>query len=443
MCALTDPLPIEPLADGHAFDARITPPGSKSITNRALLIAALARGESTLRNALTDARDARVMIAALRKLGVGVRTDGATVSIDGAGGSLRGGAELHLGNAGTATRFLAAACTLADAPVTLDGDPRMRERPIGELLGFLHEIGARVEALERPGFLPLRIEGGAPVPGGEITIPTTLSSQYVSALMMLAPHTREGVTMRFTGGVTSKPYIEMTLELLSRTIGSPCEGSLDEKEIRVPPMETSHGFAIDVEPDASGATYFFACAAIVPGARMSVPIAGAESLQPDARFVDVLRRMGATVAESDGRTIVGGTGALRGIEADFADMPDAAMTLAVVACFASGETTIRGLRTLRVKETDRLEALVNELSKIGARVEILSEDGEEALRITPPADPTSGQPVVFQTYDDHRMAMSLALIGLRRPGVSIADPACADKTYPTFWNDQQRLRTPS
>jgi 3-phosphoshikimate 1-carboxyvinyltransferase len=439
VCAHKDPLPIEPLDPSSSFDARITPPGSKSITNRALLLAALASGESRLHGALTDANDAKVMLRALTQMGVAVKQTGETVTIQGADGKLRGETELHLGNAGTATRFLTAACTLADGPVTIDGDPRMRERPIGELLGFLHQIGARLEALEKLGFPPIRVEGGQQVPGGEITVPTTLSSQYVSALLMLGSHTLDGITLRFSGEVTSRPYIEMTIELMRRTIGCRCEGTLDARTIRVPPMETVPAFELDVEPDASGATYFFASAALFPGASVTVPIATATSLQSDARFVDLLARMGADIQHHAHETTVTGTSTLRGINADLSDMPDAAMTLATVACFAEGETTITGLRTLRVKETDRLRALVNELSKIGAGVEIVKQGEDEGLRITPPAS-MGEEPIIFETYDDHRMAMALALIGLRRRGVSIADPTCVGKTYPGYWADLEQLR---
>ena len=437
---LPDPLPIEPLAEGHAFDARVTPPCSKSITNRAMLIAALASGRSVLRGALTDANDARVMLRALQQLGVGVEVDGTTVTIDGAGGTLRGGVELHLGNAGTATRFLTAASALAEGDVLIDGDPRMRERPIGELLDFLRALGVDARETMEKGFPPVRIRGAGRVEGGTVRVPRTLSSQYVSALIMLAPHTENGISIRFTGEVTSAPYIEMTLGLLEKTIGYAHEGSIECGELRLPPLKRVEGFELDIEPDASGATYFFAASAMVPGARATVPIRARASLQSDAGFAWALERMGAVVRESDGGTTVEGPAALKGVEIDFKDMPDAAMTLASVACFADGPTTIHGLRTLRVKETDRLRALVNELSKIGATVEILQIDGDESLRVTPPADPCSGEPVVFETYDDHRMAMALALIGLRRPGVSIADPGCVGKTYPGFWADLASLR---
>ena len=439
MSAPVDPLPIVPLPDGSIVSARVIPPGSKSLTNRALLIAALAEGESVLRGALTEADDAKVMLRALKQLGVGVDVNVDCVRIRGVGGKLRGATELRLGNAGTATRFLTAACALAEGDVLIDGDSRMRERPIGELLGFLRELGVEAHETMNPGFPPVRISGTGSVRGGAVDIPRTLSSQYISALLMLAPHTEQGITMRFTECVTSAPYVAMTLELMRRTIGCEWEGSIESGEIRVGPMGRVSGFEYAVEPDASGATYFFAIGAMVPGARIDVPISERSSLQSDAGFTRALEQMGAEVSEPASGTIVSAR-ALRGVDIDFSRMPDAAMTLAVVACFAEGETVIRGLRTLRVKETDRLQALVNELRKIGAAVEIVPDGDDEALRIVPPADPRSGEPVVFETYDDHRMAMSLSLIGLLREGVSIADPGCVSKTYPGFWRDLDAIR---
>jgi len=438
-----DPLAIVPIDDGAVVDAHVTPPGSKSLTNRALLIAALADGESVLCGALTDADDAKVMLRALEQLGVGVDVRGDCVRIrggaGGAGGTLRGNTELHLANAGTATRFLTAACALADGDVLIDGDPRMRERPIGELLGFLRTLGVDATETMNPGFPPVRIGGTGSVRGGAIDIPRTLSSQYVSALIMLAPHTQDGIILRFTGDVTSAPYITMTLELMRRTIGYEWEGSIDSGELRLPSVTTVRGFEYRVEPDASGATYFFALGAMIPGTSVTIPIARSSSLQSDAGFVRALAAMGADVNEGAAETTVR-AGALRGVDIDFSDMPDAAMTLAAVACFAEGETIIRGLRTLRVKETDRLQALVNELGKVGATVKIVPDGNDESLRIIPPANPCAGGPVVFETYDDHRMAMALALIGLRRPGVSIADPGCVGKTYPGFWQDLDAIR---
>lgn len=444
LASLPDPLPLPAL--GGAFDATITPPGSKSLTNRALLLAALAGGESTLRGALTEADDAKVMLGALRALGVEVAVSGGTTTVRGGGGrfAARAPATLDLGNAGTATRFLAAAALLCAAPVTIDGDPRMRERPIGALAQALAALGARVEWLGREGFPPLRVTPPslAATPS-EVRIASAESGQFVSALLLIAPFLPKGLTVRVDGAPTSPPYIEMTLRLLRR-VGAEATWSDDLREMRVAPMDRSRpsplrdGLSLDIEPDASGAGYFWAAAALAPGAVCVTPGITPDSLQGDARLVDLLASMGATVERSASGVRVRGGSALRAIDADLSGMPDAAMTLAALACFADGATTLRGLRTLRVKETDRLEALRAELTKLGACVEVIGPMGDEGLRIVPPESPRHAAdwtPIEFESYHDHRMAMSLALIALRRPGIRIRNPSCVAKTYPRFWAD--------
>ena len=450
LASLPDPLRLPAL--GGAFDATISPPGSKSLTNRALLLAALAGGESTLRGALTEADDARVMLGALRALGVEVAVSGDTTTVRGGGGRFgaRAPVALHLGNAGTATRFLAAAALLCEAPVTIDGDPRMRERPIGALAQALAALGARVEWLGREGFPPLRVTPPslAATPS-EVRIASAESGQFVSALLLIAPFLPKGLTVRVDGAPTSPPYIEMTLRLLRR-VGAEATWSDDLREMRVAPMDRSRpsplrdGLSLDIEPDASGAGYFWAAAALTPGAVCVTPGISSDSLQGDARLVDLLASMGATVERSASGVRVRGGPELRAIDADLSGMPDAAMTLAALACFADGVTTLRGLRTLRVKETDRLEALRAELTKLGASVEVIGPAGDEGLRIAPPDRAGSSvfparagecSPIEFETYHDHRMAMSLALIALRRPGIRIRNPSCVAKTYPRFWAD--------
>lgn len=480
--SMRDPLPVPTLDPrGAPFDVTIALPGSKSLTNRALLLAALAGGESTLRGALTDADDARVMIEALVTLGAGVGASGGSVRVRGVGGRFPGTrpVALRLGNAGTATRFLSAAALLAGAPVTIDGDPRMRERPIGALADSLTALGAGVGWLERTHFPPLRISpptrealGRAPE---EIVVASAESGQFVSALLLVAPFLARGLRLRIEGAPTSPSYIEMTLRLL-RALGVDTEWAPGLREMRVAPLGARtgplrDGFDIDIEPDASGAGYFWAAAAMVPGASCATPGIGTDSIQGDARLVEILQRMRAGVERRQGFTRVTGGAALRGVDADLSDMPDAAMTLAAIACFAEGPTTLRGLRTLRVKETDRLEALRVELTKIGARVEIIGPTRDPALRIVAPQtargeieaggmEPSPAPlpperrereqrgharassapaPVEFESYADHRMAMALALIGLRRPGVTIRDPGCVAKTYPSFWTDLARL----
>lgn len=436
--SLPDPLPI-PVARA-AFHASIRPPGSKSLTNRAILLAALAGGRSVIRAPLLDADDAERMLAAVARLGARVeRTDGGDLAVEGVGARWApapGDLTLDLGNAGTATRFLAAAALLSPAPVVIDGDARMRQRPIGELIDALALLGARAEYLAAPRCPPVRITPPHSLASGStLILPTTLSSQVISALLLVAPFLPGGLTLRLEGRITSRAYVHMTVALLDR-LGASVRTSDGLRVIRVagnplPPFDYA------VEPDASGATYFWAAGALVPGA--SVRIAGLpqDSLQGDAGFPVLLERMGARLAFDDDSVTVRAPRRLAPVMADMADMPDAAMTLAAVASFAGGPSVLRGLRTLRLKESDRLAALQAELARVGVDVRV--HDADDALTLTPPAGgldcSPSASPVTFDTYADHRMAMSLALIGLRRPNIAVRDPACVAKTYPTFWSD--------
>jgi 3-phosphoshikimate 1-carboxyvinyltransferase len=450
LAQLPDPLPIPTPGRRSArpLDTTIRPPGSKSLTNRALLLAALADGTSRLDGALTDADDAQRMLAALASLGAGIAADPAGgLHIRGVAGRWPvppSGVELNLQNAGTATRFLAAAACLANGPVTIDGNARMRERPIGELGAVMPALGVGVEYLGTHGYPPLRlIPARQPPRHPSIELLTTKSSQFISALLMLGPWLEGGITLRLRGEVTSPPYIAMTLRLLDR-LGAVTRSSEDLRVLRVGRPER-HGpgldaFTYQVEPDASGATYFWAAGALLPGASVAVEGLGDGSLQGDAQFPRQLARMGALVRTDERGTVrVGGPDALARTDADLTDMPDAAMTLAAVCAFAPGRSVLRGLRTLRVKETDRIAALQAELRKVGVRVECDVSEDPDALSITPPdggidCSPTAPR-VEFATYDDHRMAMSMALIGLRRPNCFIRDPGCVRKTYPGFWRD--------
>lgn len=453
-----DPLPIPTLA--RPFDATIRPPGSKSLTNRALFLAALAGGDSTLRRPLIDAEDAEVMIAAVRTLGAEVTRVGEDLHVTGVGGRWRprqggspgpaAGVTLDVRNAGTATRFLAAGVLLSPVPMTIDGNARMRERPIGELVDALRLLGVRAEYHGRAGCPPVVLTPpgvlAAPTPGSTVTLPTTMSSQVVSALLLVAPWLPGGLTVRLVGEITSKSYVAMTVGLLER-LGAGVRTAHDLSVIRIGPAAPGRGlpaFDYAVEPDASGATYFWAAAAITRGSACRVEGLDDRSPQADARFPDVLERMGVEVRrDADGVTCRGPV-SLGPVMADLRDMPDAAMSLAVVASFAAGPSVLRGLRTLRVKESDRIEALRTELAKVGVRVQVDVRGDPDAITLTPPSggiDTTAAAaPVVFETYDDHRMAMSLSLVGLRRPGVSIRNPRCTAKTYPGFWADLDRLR---
>jgi 3-phosphoshikimate 1-carboxyvinyltransferase len=446
---LPDPYPIEPL---RAFRASLTPPGSKSLTNRALLLAALADGESFIRNPLA-ADDTQRMLEALSRLGVVVEPvaeseDGRAYRIHGGAGMLPDGGELFLGNAGTATRFLTAAACFAGAPVIIDGDERMRLRPIGELVDQLRQLGAKIHYLGATGCPPLRIEpSGVPLRGGTLTIPTTLSSQFISALLMIGPLCDSGLTLHLAGPITSASYIAMTVRLMRR-FGVEVEASEDGREFRVTPGVYRAGEYL-VEPDASSATYFLAAAAVTPGSSCTIEGLGNASAQGDVAFADALAQMGAGLAFGDDFiTVTGSPEPLRPIDIDMSLMPDAALTLATVACCADGTSVLRGLRTLRVKETDRLAALETELTKVGAKVAIETDDGDELLRVDA-AEVCRGMqrgdesttPVLIHTYNDHRLAMSFAVLGLRRPGIRIADPGCVEKTYPAFWSHLESLRS--
>ncbi len=456
---LPDPLPVPPARrarGGAPLGASVRPPGSKSITNRLLLLAALAEGESRLRGPLLGADDTQRMIAALTRLGASVDAPPPVAGrppelrVRGVSGRWRPDSDnttLDLGNAGTATRFLSAAALLSPAPLTIDGNERMRQRPIAGLVTHLRAMGARVEHLASPTAPPIRITPPEAAPASTLEIPPTESSQFISALLLVAPWLPAGLTLRLLPPVTSASYVRMTLSLLER-LEVEVQASDDLSVVRVP-HAPPRGFDIDVEPDASAATYFWAAGALIPGATVTVEGLGAESLQGDAAFPDLMSRMGATVTErpaspgSPPAISVAAPPAPAPIMADMADMPDAAMTLAAVAAFAPAPSVIRGVRTLRVKETDRIAALHNELAKVGVRVDADVNADPDTITITPPEGGIDTSPdapaVVFDTYDDHRMAMSLALIALRRPNVSIADPACVAKTYPGFWRDLATL----
>lgn len=437
--SLPDPLPIKPLAG--PFDARIRPPGSKSITNRAILLGALADGESRLTHALTDAEDARAMLDAVRALGAAVSVKDDTVTIQGVAGRWRAmdGVGLNLANSGTSMRFLAASCLLADGPVTLDGDARMRERPIDQLAGALVSLGARVEFLAAPGCPPVRITPPGALPRrAQVEFDSPRSGQFISAMIHIAPFLPDGLGIRIRGEVTTPPYIRMSLALLGEQVrGIRASDTLDDILIPHAPLRA---FEKAIEPDASGAAPFLCAAALQPGARVTIEGLPRGSLQGDAAFADVLARMGASVERAGDGLALTGPDRLRAIEADLAPMPDCAMALAALCAFADGPSVIRGLRTLRDKECDRIAATCEGLRAVGARCD--SPDGE-SLRISPVPEDRRPGPVALPTFGDHRMAMAFALLALRRPGVSLRDPACIAKTYPSFFADLARLYEPA
>lgn len=408
------------------------PPGSKSLTNRALLLAALAEGESVIRNPLW-ADDTLRMREGLEAMGFAVRDAGdGDVRVQGCAGALPrrdGDVVLSLGNAGTAYRFLTATCCLGSGRYELTGVKRMLQRPVGELVTMLRTLGARVSYLGKDGYPPLCVEGTG-LPGGPLAVKPTQSSQYISAVLQVAPFCRDGVEMVFDGPVTSRPYVEMTLRLMG-IFGVEAEVDPQFRRVAVRPGVYCAAEYL-VEPDASNASYFLAAAAVVPGSKVTIEGLGRKSLQGDVGFADVLHQMGAGVVfGADFVTVMAPPEGepLRGIDVDLNAMPDMAQTLGVVALFADGPTTMRNIGNLRVKETDRLAAMEAELAKLGAKVVVRGDD----LQVEPPAG-NRLRPAVIDTYDDHRMAMSFAVAGLRAHGVVINDPGCVNKTFPDFFD---------
>jgi 3-phosphoshikimate 1-carboxyvinyltransferase len=425
---MTDPLEITPSAG--PIRARVRPPGSKSITNRALVCAALADGVSTLTGAL-DSDDTRVMIDGLGRLGIAVESGdaGRTLVVHGAGGQIPAlEAELFCANSGTTIRFLTALTTLGHGSFRLDGIERMRQRPIGDLIDALNQFGARART-EHDNSCPPVIVHANGLPGGTATIRGDVSSQFLSGLLLAAPAARSPVELQVIGQLVSQPYIRMTLAVM-RAFGVDVKTSDGLARFEIIAPAPYHACVFAIEPDASAASYFWAAAAIT-GGEVTVEGLSAVSLQGDVAFVDCLERMGCEIRrQSDSITVVGRP--LSGIDVDMNAISDTVQTLAIVALFATGPTTIRNVAHVRHKETDRIHALASELRKLGAHV-IEREDG---LTI----EPRPLVPATIDTYNDHRMAMSFAIAGLNVPGVRIQDPACVDKTYPRFFDDLSALQ---
>jgi 3-phosphoshikimate 1-carboxyvinyltransferase len=442
------PLPRYHRAPGQApLDITLRPPGSKSITNRALLLAALSPGTSTLNHPLTQADDAQRMLAAIQQLGAKVNAaDPAALKITGINGSWivdPNNNTLNLNNAGTATRFLTASALLAGAPITITGNARMQQRPIAELAQLLEQLDCTITYAATQGCPPLTIT--PPTDGlatTTISIAPTQSSQFVSALMLTAVFLPDGLTLTFPDGITSQSYVQMTLDLLNH-LGVQTRTAADLSVIQIKPG--LGGFTLDIEPDASGATYWWAAGALLPDATIRVQGFNntTNSLQGDADFPSLLEQMGCTRIARDNTLAVKGTRQLRPIICDMRDMPDAVMSLAAVAAFAPGTTIVKGVKTLRVKECDRIEAMKTELAKLGVVIQDNLNNDEDVLSITPPTagiDCSDNAPAVaFDTYDDHRMAMSLALLALRRPNITINDPKCVAKTYPNYFQHFAKL----
>jgi len=405
--------------------ASVRVPGSKSISNRVLLLAGLADGSSELTGVL-DSDDTQVMIAALRALGAQVVADGDTLRITGtAGRPAVPSAPLDVRASGTAARFLTAALALVPGACVLDGVARMRQRPIGELVNALRALGVDVVAQGPGGCPPVRCQGGAPF-GGEVVIDASRSSQYVSALLQIGPYaapSRPLVVKLAHGVLASRPYVDVTLQTM-RAFGAHA-GFTDERTLQVEAARGYRGQRYEVEPDASTAAYFFAAAAIA-GGRVRVEGLPGDSTQADMGLLSVLERMGCTVTRAPGFVEVASSGGpLAPVDVDMNAMPDAVLAAAVTALFARGPSHIRNVGHLRIKESDRLASLQSELQKLGARATV---EGD-SLAITP----GSLHGARIATFDDHRMAMAFALVGLRVPDVRILDPGCVSKSWPGYF----------
>ncbi|GKW02285.1 3-phosphoshikimate 1-carboxyvinyltransferase [Pectobacterium carotovorum subsp. carotovorum] len=406
-------------------------PGSKSVSNRALLLAALAEGKTRLTN-LLDSDDVRHMLTALTALGVEyhLSSDRTVCEITGLSGVFTASQplELFLGNAGTAMRPLAAALCLTDGDIVLTGEPRMKERPIGHLVDALRQGGAKIDYLEQENYPPLRLHGG--FQGGEISVDGSVSSQFLTALLMTAPLATQDTQISIQGDLVSKPYIDITLHMM-KAFGIEVRHENYQRFFVAGRQQYRSPGDYLVEGDASSASYFLAAAAIKGGV-VRVTGVGRNSVQGDIRFADVLEKMGATVRWGEDY-IECERGELHAIDMDMNHIPDAAMTIATAALFAQGgTTTLRNIYNWRVKETDRLAAMAIELRKVGAEV----EEGNDYIRITPP---TKLKAAEIGTYNDHRMAMCFSLVALSDTPVTILDPKCTAKTFPDYFEQLARL----
>jgi 3-phosphoshikimate 1-carboxyvinyltransferase len=405
-------------------------PGSKSLTQRYLVCAALADGRSTLLD-VSPSEDARYMVAGLRELGFRVELDErrCLAAVTGAAGFVPADeAAIDAGSAGAVLRFLTAVCALGQGRYRLDGSAGLRRRPLSGLVGALRSLGVRVECAEIEGYAPLTVLGGG-VSGGEVILDAPISSQFVSAVLMIAPHARADVLVAVDGGLLSRPYVEMTCHVM-RAMGVELLSEVTPQAAArfvVPAPQRYRAGTVRVEPDASAASYFWAAAAMA-GGRVRVHGLDRASVQGDVRFAGLLEQMGCTVRDGSGFIEVERPPGreLCGVSADLSDMPDVAPTLAVTALVARGSTEIRGAAHLRAKESDRIACVAHELRALGADVRELPD----GLRIVPPAAIT---PATIETHDDHRIAMAVSLAGLVTEGVIIQDAGCVAKSLPGYF----------
>ena len=440
MTNLPSSLHITPIS--KPLSAAVRVPGSKSLTNRTLLIASLANGITHLTNALFS-DDSRYFAKALQTLGFDVKLDeeNFSMTVTGLGGKIPAKkAELFIGNAGTAARFLSAFLTLGNGEYILDGEPRMRERPIGDLAEALAQLGCDIRSMQNAeggmqnGQIcpPIKINASG-LKGGKTKIAGDISSQFLSALLMTAPYAQSPVEVELTTDLNSKPYVDMTIAIM-KDFGVEIERD-GYSRFTIHPSSFFPLSSYAIESDASAASYFFAAPAIC-GGTVKVENISRKSVQGDVAFVDVLKQMGCTVKENDNSILVTRNLSLHGIDVDMRDIPDTAQTLAAIAPFADSPTRIRGIASARVKETDRVHATCVELDRLGVRV----EEHEDGMTIHPTFNL---QPANIQTYNDHRMAMAFSLIGLRFDGVTIENPSCVSKTFPNFFDVLAELQVES
>jgi 3-phosphoshikimate 1-carboxyvinyltransferase len=427
----------------HPLQASVRVPGSKSLTNRALLVAALAEGSTVLKNALFS-DDSAYFAEALRKLGFEVSFEAARaeMAVNGQGGAIPAqNAELFIGNAGTAARFLTAFLTLGNGNYTLDGDARMRERPIGDLVFALEQLGAKITPVQFPSESALKIEPSQSIcppiiihasglPGGRAEIAGNISSQFLSGVLMVAPFARNTVELQLTTELNSKPYVDLTLGVMS-DFGVEIQRQGYERFI-IQPAHYQAKAMYAIESDASAASYLFAAPAIL-GGKVRVENISRISKQGDIAFLDILQRMGCTVAANKEHVEVTGPVSLRGVDVDMRDISDTAQTLAAIAPFADSPTRIRGIGFIRAKESDRISDTGRELRRLGVEV----QEHQDGLTIQPCK---AIRPGLIHTYNDHRMAMAFSLIGLRAAGVRIENPGCVSKTFPDYFRVLENLR---
>ncbi|MBN2421853.1 3-phosphoshikimate 1-carboxyvinyltransferase [Candidatus Woesearchaeota archaeon] len=417
---------IIPLTD--KIDSKLVIPGSKSYSNRALIISSLAKGKSVLKNVLFS-EDIDYLINSLKQFGIFIEKRDNVLAVNGTGGTLKKPKkELFLGGSGTGIRLLASFASLCKGEVILTGESRLKQRPIQDLINGLNQLGVNAVSIGNNGCPPVKIQGGT-FAGGSCGMNGKVSSQYFTSIMLIAPYAKKDVRIKVISELASKPYIDITMTIM-KEFGVNVENN-DYKEFFIKSGQEYTAGEYLIEGDASSASYFFAIAAIT-NSRIIVRNINPCSLQGDIKFADILERMGCNVIKKENEIEITGTGDLKAIEIDMNKMPDTVPTLAVMAAFSKGITKIKNIANLRLKESDRISAIGTELNKLG----IKTEESEDSLTIY------GGNPhgnVELETYNDHRIAMAFSLVGLKLPGIKILHPACVNKSFPGFWNKLKEL----